>query len=87
MTQVALNVAGMSCTGCEQRISAVLRRLDGVGRVNADHRGATVVVDFDPMAVEEATIVRRLEAAGYEVFEDSEAKTVAGRSSDEDVSR
>lgn len=79
MTQVCLKVTGMSCTGCEQRISSALRRLDGVGRVNADHQAATVVVDFDPMAVEEATIVRRLEAAGYEVFEDSAPKTVVGK--------
>lgn len=65
MTRVSLNVTGMSCTGCEQRIGVVLKRLDGVGRVLADHQAATVVVDYDPAAIEEAIIVRRLEAAGY----------------------
>ncbi len=69
MTQVTLNVSGMSCTGCERRIGEALKRLDGVGRVLADHQAATVVVDYDPAAVKEATIVQRLEAAGYDASE------------------
>lgn len=67
MTRLSLTVTGMSCTGCEQRIDTALRRLDGVGRVVADHRTGTVVVDFDPGAVDEATITARLADAGYDV--------------------
>lgn len=56
----------MSCTGCEQRIAAVLGRVDGVAEVEADHRAGTVIVDYDAAAVDEATISGRLGDAGYE---------------------
>ena len=56
----------MSCSGCEQRIDAVLGRLDGVGRVAADHRNGTVSVEHDPAVVAVDVIERRLTDAGYE---------------------
>ncbi|MGH9215343.1 MAG: heavy-metal-associated domain-containing protein [Acidimicrobiales bacterium] len=65
MNRVSLAVSGMSCAGCEQRISAVPQRLNGVAHVAADHQNGTVVVDHDPAAVDEATIIRRVAAAGY----------------------
>lgn len=68
MTRLSLTVTGMSCTGCDQRIDTALRRLEGVGRVEADHRTGTVVVDFDPDAVDEATITARLANAGYDLI-------------------
>lgn len=65
-----LKVSGMTCSGCEQRVSAVLGRLDGVGRVTADHSTGVVTVDHDPDLVEQRTIDDRLAEAGYEVVED-----------------
>ena len=68
MSRLSLAVSGMSCTGCEQRIATALGRLDGVGRVEADHHAGTVVVDYDPATVDEAAITRRLIDAGYETL-------------------
>jgi len=66
MNRLSLAVPGMSCTGCEQRIVAALGRLEGVGRVDADHRAATVMVDYDPTALGEEAIIQRLADAGYD---------------------
>lgn len=68
MESLSLTVAGMSCTGCEQRIDAVLGRLDGVGKVVADHRSGTVSVEHDSDLVAVDAIERRLTDAGYELF-------------------
>lgn len=65
MTRLSLTVSGMSCAGCEQRIAAVLARLDGIGHVEADHQAGTVVVDYDPTAVNDVAITKRLAEAGY----------------------
>lgn len=70
MERLSLQVAGMSCTGCEARIATALGRLDGVGHVEADHRAGTVVVDYDAAAVDEGAITRRLGDAGYETVVD-----------------
>ena len=66
MTPLSLTVTGMSCTGCEQRIATVLRRLDGVGTLEADHREGTIRLDYDPSVVTPETITGRLADAGYE---------------------
>ena len=68
MERLSLTVAGMSCSGCEARISAALARLDGVGDVEADHRAGTVVVNYDGAVVDAAAITRRLADAGYETL-------------------
>ena len=66
MTPLSLTMNGMSCTGCEQRIAAVLGRLDGVGTVEADHREGMIRLDYDPSVVTPETITARLADAGYE---------------------
>lgn len=67
MGATILRVKGMDCEGCEQRISTVLRRLEGVSAVAADHRSGSVSIDYDEGAVEPGVITERLEQAGYEV--------------------
>lgn len=66
MTPLSLTVTGMSCTGCEQRIAIVLGRLEGVGRVEADHQDSTVRLRYDPSLINPETITARLAEAGYE---------------------
>ena len=70
METLTLHVAGMSCTGCEQRISAVLSRLDGVVRSSADHTTGDVLVVLDPARTSEQAAADAIERAGYRVVED-----------------
>jgi len=44
---------GMECEGCESRLAAALKRVDGVGEASADHSAGTVRVLFDPAKVDE----------------------------------
>lgn len=68
---VALRIEGMDCGACERRLAAVLRRLDGVGDVSADHATGVVRVRFDPSRVAAgalaATAAERIEQAGFTV--------------------
>ncbi|MEW6152746.1 MAG: heavy-metal-associated domain-containing protein [Actinomycetota bacterium] len=66
MTPLSLTVTGMNCTGCEQRISSVLGRLDGVQSVQADHQSGVIRLEYDPSLVTAETIASRLADAGYE---------------------
>lgn len=66
MNRLELTVTGMSCTGCEQ-LAAALGRLDGVAKVDADHRAGTVALEYDADATDEATIAGRLNDAGYDI--------------------
>lgn len=80
MDTVLLQVSGMSCTGCEQRIGAVLRRVDGVREVTADHASGRVRVRVGPELEDRAVLAERLDAAGFEVLDPdgSEPAAAAG---------
>lgn len=66
-TTVNLQVEGMDCTNCEQRLGTALRRVDGVSEAAADHRSGDVTVRFDPAVTTQQAVVERVETAGYTV--------------------
>ncbi len=66
MNEATIITRGMNCDGCESRIEKALKRLEGIRRVNADHRAGHVEVAFS-QEIDEAVIERRIEELGYEV--------------------
>jgi copper chaperone len=64
--QALLQVQGMDCIGCEQRLGKVLSRLAGVRRSTADH-GSGRLVFYDPGLVDVRVLAERIEQAGYQV--------------------
>lgn len=68
---VTLQVEGMTCTGCEQRLGKALGRLDGVREATADHRTGRVRVRFDPAVIDRAALAAQVHTAGYEVTGDA----------------
>ncbi len=67
MQTISLSVSGMSCEGCEERITRALRRIAGISAVEADYRSGAVRVIFDPAHASDATIRAAIERAGYGV--------------------
>jgi copper chaperone CopZ len=65
--QIDLNVSGMTCGACEQRIEKALTRIGGVVRSAADHRAARVRVMFDPARTSASAVRSCIERAGYSV--------------------
>ena len=47
MKDIILNVNGMSCSGCENRIKNALLNIDGVKKVKADHKKCIVKVKLE----------------------------------------
>ena len=60
-----LDVAGMTCGGCEVAVRGVLKKLDGVRRVEASHEEGKVSVDYDPAKVRPSEIEAAIEKLGY----------------------
>lgn len=66
---VLLQVEGMDCGACERRLATVLGRLEGVGRVDADHATGQVQVRFDAALVSTGVLAARAaERAGQAGF-------------------
>lgn len=79
MQTLMLQVSGMSCTGCERRIDAVLRRVEGVRDVVADHGSGRVQVRVGPELTDHTVLAERLDAAGFEVVGTATSACDAGR--------
>lgn len=55
------------CEGCEQRIGRALKRLPGVGSVEASAETQRVIVETDPDRVGLEEVRGRLDLLGYKV--------------------
>ena len=67
MNQLELNVTGIHCANCEQRIQAALGQVDGVVRSTADHKSGRVTVAIDPTKTSENAVRELITRAGFEV--------------------
>lgn len=66
-TEKSLEVRGMDCTGCENRVKTAVSRLEGVIKADANHQTDRVDIRFDHDRISEDDIKERIRAAGYEV--------------------
>lgn len=69
MRTETIEVHGMMCGGCEQRVHAAVSALDGVSDVVAEHIGDEVEVTFDAALVSLDAIRAAIAAEGFAVTE------------------
>ncbi len=62
-----LDVTGMHCTGCEQRVTRVVEQLPGVKVLTADHQAGKVEVRLNPAQASLDEVRERIEQMGYDV--------------------
>ena len=67
--EVVLKVEGMHCEGCENRIKNVLKTIEGIQEVNADHKTKEVVIKAD-QNVDLNEVKERLTDIGFDVTEE-----------------
>lgn len=67
MAHSKLKVPSIACEGCARSIKQALARDAGVRKVDVDVVGKTVDVDYDDSQTNDAAIIERIEAAGYDV--------------------
>lgn len=62
-----LRVQGMTCTGCENRITGALGGVDGVVAATADHEQDTVALVHDSTPATGGAVHQAIEELGYRV--------------------
>ncbi len=68
MKETIINVEGMVCGGCENRVKNALLTIDGVENVEASHETGIVKV-ISKEEVEESTMKEKIEDIGFEAKE------------------
>ena len=66
MKETIINVKGMVCNGCENRVKNALKTIDGVEEVEANYTNGIVKVKSKD-EVEESTLKDKIEDIGFEV--------------------
>ena len=69
MKEIILNVKGMMCEGCENRIKNVVKNIDGVEEVVADHNTGKVTITLSK-DIEKENIAEAIDDIGYEVVKE-----------------
>ncbi len=62
-----LDVKGLHCTGCEQRVTRSLEQLPGVKVLTADHQQGKVEVRLNSTQASLEQVRERIEQMGYQV--------------------
>lgn len=67
MNKIVLNVAGMTCGHCENRVKKAVGELDGVKSVEVSLADKNVTIELETAAVTEQQIKAAIEEQGYDV--------------------
>lgn len=65
LTESTLDIEGMTCASCVNRVAKALTRVDGVVDASVNLATETAAVTYDPQAVDAATLTAAVEKAGY----------------------
>ena len=69
MVEKIIQVKGMSCNSCENRIEDALKDLEGIRKVGASYSKEEVMVEFDSSKISENRIKELINKEGYETWE------------------
>jgi Cu+-exporting ATPase len=72
MASEMLNIRGMTCAACAQRIEKTVRKLSGVNQANVNLASEKLFVEYDSDHVELSAVKAAVTKIGYEVAEKSE---------------
>ncbi|MBX5458125.1 MAG: copper-translocating P-type ATPase [Thermogemmatispora sp.] len=68
LTSITLALEGMSCASCARRIERGLQRLPGIKEASVNFATEQATVVYDPMLVNPALLVEKVEQLGYEAL-------------------
>lgn len=69
---VAVNIEGMTCSGCEKAIENNIKAMEGVGKVKADHKEGMAWIEYDSTKVDVSSFFSTIRSTGYKVVEDQQ---------------
>lgn len=61
-----LDVMGMTCAACSNRIEKVLNKQEGIHTANVNLTTESAVIDYDPKLIDEQAIIERIQKIGYD---------------------
>lgn len=76
--EVSLQIHGMTCAACANRIEKGLSRIDGVHEANVNFAIEKTTVSFDPKQTNQHQLEEKIQKLGYEVVHDKQTFDIQG---------
>lgn len=76
MDSQVLNIRGMTCAACAQRIEKAVRKLSGIGQATVNLASEKLFVEYDANTVQLTAIKEAVAKIGYEVVEKTDNSSV-----------
>lgn len=76
--EVDLNIAGMTCAACANRIEKGLNKMPGVSRATVNFALETAHVQYSASDVSVTEMIQKVEQLGYQAIRKDDAETAAG---------
>ena len=73
-----LNIEGMHCDSCAVDIKETLEETAGVNEADVTFKRKTAIVDFDEGAVQEKTLIKKIQDLGYKATISGEPQSEVG---------
>lgn len=65
MKEIKLNIEGMHCTGCSNRLEKVLNNTDGVEKATVSFEQKQAIITYNENQIDIAQIKETIEGAGF----------------------
>lgn len=69
MKKISLKIEGMHCEGCSNRLTRVLKNLDGVNSANVSLENKEADIEYDENTLNIEEIKEAISDAGFEAIE------------------
>jgi copper-(or silver)-translocating P-type ATPase len=76
MNNQVLNIRGMTCAACAQRIEKIVRKLPGITQATVNLASEKLFVEYDESSLQLSTIKEAVAKIGYEVVEKTDNSNV-----------
>lgn len=78
MKETSIQITGMTCAACANRIEKGLKKIDGVEEANVNLALEKSIIKYDPQKVSEQDFETKIEALGYGVVKEKKEFTITG---------
>ena len=69
MKKQTFRIEGLKCPNCKARVESGLKKMDGIGTVEANVEKKEITIEYDPATVTLAQMQEAVDDMGYEIKE------------------
>lgn len=87
MKSQKFDIKGMTCSACSTAVDRNVKKLEGINEVNVNLLNNSMTVKYDENILNNETIIKKVQDAGYEAFLVENGKKIQKNSTEENLSK